>query len=259
MATTEARRRSAIRWVYAVLLLVCLPSEWARADPALVARQITDLTPRPTSSRARTRPAVWATGTSNGVVEAIVDDSASRPTCSRRSAPTFPPEQPGVSGGTLIDLGLVGRHNDQINVDLPRCSTPIPRTPCSTPGVVRARQSALAVGARPGRRDGGRGEPDREWLGAPRSQSEAADDRDEVQRADRRAFRADPLDAAQHGNHGAPDLDLRRHDPARARRHAALHAGAGRGFSLPAGGALAFYHTVLGRLSPQNGSPTPTR
>src|SRR5687767_11058559 len=54
---------------------------------------------------------------SNGVVEAIIDNAAFNADLLAQTPPVPRPIQNGFSptGGTLIDLGLVGRNNDQFN------------------------------------------------------------------------------------------------------------------------------------------------
>ncbi|MFQ5691321.1 MAG: CehA/McbA family metallohydrolase, partial [Gemmatimonadota bacterium] len=53
---------------------------------------------------------------SNGVVEAIIDDVGPQPDLFPLLGPGAPPKQSevAVTGGSLIDLGLVGRENDQL-------------------------------------------------------------------------------------------------------------------------------------------------
>jgi hypothetical protein len=55
----------------------------------------------------------WYLG--NGIVEAIVDDAGPQTDLPAGVAPPPLQSEAGVGGGTLIDLGLVGRDNDQLN------------------------------------------------------------------------------------------------------------------------------------------------
>ncbi|HSJ97396.1 MAG TPA: hypothetical protein VLC53_10000, partial [Myxococcota bacterium] len=55
----------------------------------------------------------WYLG--NGIVEAIVDDAGPQTDLPAGVAPPPLQSEAGVTGGTLIDLGLVGRDNDQLN------------------------------------------------------------------------------------------------------------------------------------------------
>jgi hypothetical protein len=52
---------------------------------------------------------------SNGIVEAIVDDAGPQTDLPAGVAPPPRQSEAGVSGGTLIDLGLVGHDNDQLS------------------------------------------------------------------------------------------------------------------------------------------------
>jgi len=52
---------------------------------------------------------------SNGIVEAIVDDAGPQTDLPAGVVPPPRQSEAGVSGGTLIDLGLVGRDNDQLS------------------------------------------------------------------------------------------------------------------------------------------------
>ena len=185
---------------------------------------------RPISSRDRMRPAASAIGTSRTASSRPIVDDVGFQADLQQATGAFIPIQThqAVSGGTLIDLGLVGRHDDQITSIYPLLNTNPPERRPVRPRVIRAGQSG-ALPSVLAQVDATAGEASLTVHGfarlGPNPKQLTIETRYSVRSGEH--FVRMPLDAAQHGHHGAPDLHLRRHHPARARRHAPLHARTG--------------------------------
>src|SRR5574341_1193521 len=102
-------------WCATVLLVALLATEAAEAQ--LVARRITQETAR--TDLFSGSDAVGGAGDwflSNGIVRAIIDDIGVQTDLAIPGQPAPPPiaNLAAPSGGTVIDLGLVGKRNDQL-------------------------------------------------------------------------------------------------------------------------------------------------